>query len=405
MPNTLLTIGMIAKEMLMQVENNLVFAKGVRRHYDDYFGNKSAQIGDTITIKYPNRFRGRTGRVMAIEDVVHKSTSLTLDTQFGVDVEFTSKDLALSLGEFSQEYLVPAATTIANKIDSDGLKLYTQIANAVGTPGVLASDLNTYLLAGALMDEEGVPMDGQRSVLVNPRTQASVINANKNLFNPTDELAKQYKTGNMGTAVGFKWSVTQNLPTHQVGPLGGAPLVNGANQSGSTLVTDGWAASAALRLRKGSSITIAGVFAVNPHTRVSTGQLRIFTVTADVSSDASGNAQIPIYPAIDANPNSAWRNVTNTPVDNAGIAVIGGGDANVLVSLAYHKDAFALGSVDLPLPVSVGKGAYRIADRNTGLSIRVVQGYDITNDIHPTRMDVLYGWKCVYPELAVKIFG
>lgn len=405
MAHELLTLGMIAKELLMQLENNLVFSKGVRRHYDSYFGDKSAQIGDTITIKYPNRFRGRTGRVMSVEDVKHKSTSLTLDTQFGVDTEFTSKDLALSLGEFSQEYLIPAAVTIANKIDSDGLKLYNQIANAVGTPGTLASDLNTYLLAGALMDEEGVPKDGQRSVLVNPRTQAAVVNANKSLFNPTDELDKQYKTGNMGVAAGFKWSATQNLHTHQVGPLGGTPLVNGAAQSGSTLVTDGWTAAAALRLRKGDSFTIAGVYAVNPHTRVSTGQLRIFTVTADVSSDASGNAILPIYPAIDASTTSAWQNVTAVPADNAAITVLGTSNATSLMSLAYHKDAFALGSVDLPLPVSAGKGAYRIADRKTGLSVRVIQGYDITNDIHPTRMDVMYGWKCIYPQLACKIFG
>lgn len=405
MAHSLLTIGMIAKELLMQLENNLVFAKGVRRSYDSYFGDKSAQIGDTITIKYPNRFRGRTGRVMSVEDVKHKSTSLTLDTQFGVDVEFTSKDLALQLGEFSQEYLMPAAVTIANKIDADGLKLYNQVANAVGTPGTMASDLNTYLLAGALMDEEGVPMDAQRSVLVGPRTQAAVVNANKNLFNPTDDIAKQYRTGNMGIAAGFKWSATQNLPSHQVGPLGGTPLVNGASQSGATLVTDGWTAAAALRLRKGDSFTIAGVYAVNPHTRASTGQLRIFTVTADTSSDAAGNVSIPIYPAIDASTTSAWQNVTATPADNAAITVLGTSNATALLGLAYHKDAFALGSVDLPLPTSVGKGAYRTSDPASGLSVRIVQGYDITNDIHPTRMDVLYGWKCLYPELCVKILG
>lgn len=285
------------------------------------------------------------------------------------------------------------------------MKLYNQVANAVGTPGTMASDLNTYLLAGALMDEEGVPMDAQRSVLVGPRTQAAVVNANKNLFNPVDDIAKQYRTGNMGMAAGFKWSVTQNLPSHQVGPLGGTPLVNGASQSGSTLVTDGWTAAAALRLRKGDSFTIAGVYAVNPHTRMSTGQLRIFTVTADTSSDAAGNVSIPIYPAIDASTTSAWQNVTATPADNAAITVLGTSNATALLGLAYHKDAFALGTVDLPLPVSVGKGAYRTSDPASGLSVRVIQGYDITNDIHPTRLDVLFGWKCLYPELCVKILG
>ena len=405
MAHELLTISMIAKELLMQLENNLVFAKGVRRSYDGYFGDKNAQIGDTITIKYPNRFRGRSGRVMSTEDIKHKSTSLTLDTQFGVDVEFTSKDLALSLGDFATEYLTPAAVTIANKIDADGLALYNQIANAVGTPGTVASDLNTYLLAGVALDEEGVPMDGQRSLLVNPRTQAAVVNANKNLYTPVDDIAKQYRTGNMGTAAGFKWSVTQNLPTHTVGPQGGTPLVKGASQSGATLITDGWTAAAGNRLKKGDSFTIAGVYAVNPQSRASTGQLRIFTVTADAASDAAGEASLAIYPAIDASTTSAWQNVTAVPADNAAITVLGASNATSLLSLAYHKDAFALGSVDLPLPTSVGKGAYRVSDPSSGLAVRVIQGYDITNDIHPTRMDVLYGWKCLYPQLACKIFG
>lgn len=405
MAHQLLTISMIAKELLMQLENNLVFAKQARRYYDGYFGDKSAQIGDTITIKYPNRFRGRTGRVMSVEDVKHVSTSLTLDTQFGVDVEFTSKELALSLGKFSEEILQPAAVTIANKIDGDGLALYNQVANAVGTPGTLATDMLTYLNAGALMDEEGVPMDGLRSLVLGPRTQAGVVNANKSLFNPTSDIAKQYKTGNMGTAAGFKWSATQTAPSHTVGPLGGTPLVNGAAQSGSSLVTDGWTASANLRLNKGDLFTIAGVYAVNPHTRKSTGQLRIFTVTANVSSDASGNATLPIYPAIDGSNTSAWQNVTAVPADNAAITVLGAANTVTQVALAFHRDAFALGSVDLPLPISVGKGAYRVADEAAGLSVRIINGYDITNDVHPTRMDVLYGWKCLYPELAARILG
>lgn len=405
MANTYVTIGQIARESLRSLENQLVFAKGVRRNYDSYFGDKSAQIGDSITIRYPNRFKGRTGRVMSVEDVKHKTTSLKLNTQFGVDVVFTSQDLALSLGEFSSEFIQPAMATIANRIDLDGLKLYADVANTVGVPGTMQTDLGTYLNAGALMDEEAAPQDGLRSLIVTPRVQAGVINANKNLFNPNTEISEQYRSGNMGSAVGFKWNMSQNLPVHVVGPLGGVPLVNGAAQSGGVLITDGWTAAAALRLKKGDVFTIAGVYAVNPQSRLTTGQLRMFVVTADASSDAAGNMSVPIYPAIDGSNTSAWQNVTNVPADNAAITVLGAANLNSALGLAYHKDAFALGCVDLPLPESVGKGATRMADSRTGLSVRVIKGYDITNDLNPTRIDVLYGWKTLYPELAARIMN
>jgi len=402
MANTLLTTSKITNESLMVLENNLTFAKGVTRDYDDQFAVSGAKIGDTINIRKPARYAGRTGATMSIEDHTETSVPLQLDTQFGVDVTFTTKDMTLSLDEFSDRFIKPAMATVANKIDFDGLKLYSAVANAVGTPGTTPTTLKTYLQAGAALDNEAAPRDKQRSCIINPVAQVEIVDALKGLFQSSDKISDQYETGTMGLAGGLKWSMDQNISSHTVGPLGGTPLVNGASQSGSSLITDGWTASAASRLKKGDVFTIANVFAVNPQTRQSTGSLRQFVVTADVSSDGAGNATIPIFPAITTS--GAFQTVSGSPADNAAITILGAANTVSPANLVYHKSAFVLGCADLMLPGGVHKAA-RASDKQLGMSIRMVQQYDIVNDRMPCRLDVLYGWKAVYPELACRVQG
>jgi len=402
MANTPLTISMITKESLRVLENNLAFAKGVNRDYDDQFAIGGAKIGDTINIRKPARYIGRTGTALAVEDHTETSVPLQLSTQFGVDINFTSKELTLSIDEFSDRIIKPAMATVANKLDSDGLALYKSVYNAVGTPGTTPTLLKTYLQAGAKMDYEATPRDGNRSVVVEPTAQVEIVDSLKSLFQSGDQIMKQYEQGNMGQAAGFKWSLDQNVAVHTVGPLGGTPLVNGASQTGSSLVTNGWTAAAALRLKAGDTFTIAGVFAVNPQSRASTGQLRQFVVTADTSSDASGNATIPIFPAITTS--GAFQTVTASPASGAAITVLGAPNTLSPVNLAYHKNAFVLGCADLLLPKGVDMAA-RVSDKQLGLSARMVRAYDINNDKFPCRFDILYGWKAVYPELACRIHG
>jgi hypothetical protein len=402
MPNANLTISQITKESLMVLENSLTFAKGVNREYDDQFAIGGAKIGDTINIRKPAKYVGRTGTTLAVEDHTETSVPLQLDTQFGVDLSFTSKELTLSIDEFSDRIIKPAMAAIANKIDRDGLAMYAQIANAVGTPGTVPTTLKTYLQAGAKLDYEAVPRDGNRSLVLDPNAQVEIVDALKGLFQSTNEIKSQYERGNMGLAGGFKWSMDQNVVNHTVGPLGGTPTVNGAGQTGAALVTNGWTAAAALRLRAGDVFTIAGVFAVNPQSRQSTGQLRQFVVTANVSSDGAGNATIPIFPAIVAS--GAFQTVVSSPAAAASITVLGAAGVITPAHLAYHKNAFTLGCADLLLPKGVDMAA-RVSDKQLGMSARMVRQYNISNDTFPCRFDVLYGWKAIYPELACRIQG
>jgi hypothetical protein len=402
MANTLLTISMITREALRVLENNLVFTKTVNRDYDDKFAIEGAKIGTVVNARKPPRYLGRTGQALQIENAAETSVPVALTTQFGVDIQFTSADLLLSIDDFSKRFIEPAIATVANKIDNDGLALYKSVANSVGTPGTIPNAYLTYSTAGALLAENATPMDDNLTMLIGPRMQATIVDALKGLFQSSEQIKQQYLRGRMGTAAGFEWAWTQNLNTHTVGPLGGTPLVNGANQTGSSLITDGWTAAAATRLKKGDVFTVANVNLVNPQTRMSTGQLAQFVVTADSASDGSGNLTIPIYPPIVAS--GAFQTVDSLPADNAALTIVGAANTQSPQGLAYHRDAFACVTADLPLPKGVDMAA-RVSDKQLGISVRMVRAYDINTDNFPCRLDVLYGWAALRPELACRIMS
>ena len=300
MPNQELTISMITKKSLMVLKNNIVFTQSVDREFDDSFGKDGAKIGDTINIRKPVRYVGRTGPALQVESSIETSVPLQLNTQAGVDISFSSKDLKLNIDQFSERYIVPAIAAIANRVDRDGLILAKNtVGNAVGTPGTPPSALLTYLNAGIKMDFEGCPRDGQRKIVIDPVAQGSTVDALKGLFNSQDKISSQYTKGEMGRDVaGFDWAMDQNVVQHTNGVFGGTPTVNLAGQTGSTLNTTGWTPNTIGLLRQGDIFTVANVYSVNPQNRQTTGQLRQFVVTQAVNSDSSGNASIQISPAI-----------------------------------------------------------------------------------------------------------
>ena len=401
MANTYLTISMITREALRVLSNNLAFTRGATTEYNDKFGVEGAKIGTTVNVRKPPRYVGRTGTAISIENATETQVAVTLDTQFGVDLSFSSADLKLSIDDFSKRFIRPAIATIANKIDNDGLKLYKKVYNTVGAQGTVPNALLTYLNAGVKLDDEATPMDGQRNLVITPQMQATIVDALKGLFQSATAIADQYRSGQMGVAAGFNWFMDQNCATHTIGAHGGTPLVNGASQTGASLVTDGWTASTAV-LKEGDVITLAGVNAVNPQSRESTGVLRQFVVTANVTSDGSGNATIAISPSITTG--TGFQTVTGSAADNAAITVSGTASATARIGLAHHPDAFTLVTADLPVPNGTDMAA-RANDPDSGLSIRLVRDYDITTDLFPCRLDVLYGGAALRPELAVRVWG
>ena len=401
MANTLLTTAQITNEALMVLENTLSFTKTVNREYDDSFARSGAKIGDTINIRKPVRYVGRRTSAINIENSVESTVPLTVNTPYGNDMAFTSADMALSIDEFSSRFIKPAVANISNMIDQDGLALASSIYNAVGTPGTTVSTAATILAAGVKLSNEAAPID-ERFLVLNPAGQAGIVGGLTNIFNPQATISKQYLKGSMGDALGFSFLMDQNVGTYTSGVLGGTPLVNGVPASGATtLATDGWTAAALARVKAGDIFTIANVFAVNPQTRQSTGQLRQFAATAVGSSDGSGNMTISITPAIIAS--GQYQTVDALPADNAPITFAAAASTLTVNNLAYCKDAFTFACVDLPaLP---GTETSRVSSKKLGMSIRLTMGADIVNDRQINRLDLLGGWACIRPELACRVYG
>lgn len=402
--NEPLTIGMVTREFLAVLENNCKMSKTINRNYDDKFGVDGAKIGNTVDIRKASRSLGRDGAEMQIESFVETSVPLTLNHQYGNDVQFTSQELKLSIDDFSKRVLGPMVATVANKIDRLCCEQYIDVANNVGVPGTIPNALLTYLSAGAKLDEEAVPMDDERYIAMTPKMQVNIVDALKGLFQSSAAISAQYRTGRMGTAVGFDWFMDQNIVTHTVGVLGGTPLVNGGNQSGGSIITDGWTSAAAVRLKRGDCFNMDSVYAVNPQTRDSTGSLRDFVVTSDGSSDGSGNMTPNIYPQIISS--GAFQTVDSIPADNAAITIFGSATAYASkrspAGLAYHRDFMTLAVADLPVPGGVDR-ASRVSSKALNMSVRMIRDYIMQNDTWPARLDVLCGAKCMQPEFACRV--
>ena len=410
MSNNLLTISKITNEALMVLENELTFTGQVDRNYDDQFAVVGAKIGQTVNVRRPGRFLGAIGPNLVVEDFNETSVPVTLSTQFQVSTQFTTQDLALSLDMFSDRILKPAIATIANKMDRDGLvTAKNNTANIVGTAGTAPTGLITYLTAAAYLDSEGAPRDGRRSCTIEPFTSSTIVDSLKGLFVPTSQISSQYTKGLMGRdSGGMNWYMDQNVVSQTFGSYASATLsCNVTTATG--FLTSGWAyssnitigsAGAASTLNQGDTFTIAGVFAVNPQNRQSYGKLRNFVVQSTTAIGSGGTATVTVVPAVITA--GQFQNVsvtssgsqTVTPFNNTGVS----SPQNILM----HRNAFTLACADLELPEGV-HFAGRASDKELGLSIRVVRQYTINNDSIPTRLDVLYGWAPLYPELACRI--
>lgn len=402
MPNTILTGTKLTDVAMFSLENHLTFTKHVNRAYSDEFqrsGLDSTPSGYTVNIRLPSVFTLRVGNVAVQQNITQVQVPITFTVPVGVDTSISDTDLALSIVEFEKNITDPMMIPMANAIDSDGLALYNTVPNLVVATSQVT--YNDYLDAGALLADAGVPFGSDIAAVLSPRQQAALIKDTKTLFNNVTDIGEQYRTGNMGMAAGIKFNMDQNTPTHTVGPLGGVPLVDGAQVEGSSaIVSKDWTAAAALRLNKGDIFTVDGVYAVNPVSGVSTGYLRQFVVTANFSSDANGDGSISVFPALVST--GAGKTVTALPANNAPINVIGTAGTSYRESLVFHKDAFTMACVDMPLMNGMDI-AKQSRDKQLGISMRFVRGFDIVNNVRINRFDVFYAWSALRPIMAVRV--
>ena len=400
--NLLLTSQVITNELLRRFKNNLGFSGSVAHTWDDKFAVDGARIGDTLRLRDPVMLVAAPGPVMTPQNITETQKTLTLNNQQVVGFAFTSKDLTLSIDNFSARYLDSASVALSNAVDVAGLTMADQIVgNTVGTVGTPIATSAPFWAAGEMLDTNSAPMDGKRTMCIPPKIQTAALTTFQGLFQSSNQVKQQYEKGRMGTMGGFEWVMDQNCRSHTNGPLGGAPQVTVANQVGSTLLTSGWTAAAALRLNAGDTFTLPNVFRTNRVSGDIKTDLMQFAVTGPVSSDATGAAAIPIYPPIVTT--MPGQTVSNSPAAGAPLTIVSGTTGQLAqTGIAFHQDAFVLGMAPLEVPKNIQFGSNQ-QDPDTGCAIRMVSQYDIINDLFVTRCDVLFGWTAQRPEWACKV--
>jgi hypothetical protein len=394
------------------LKNQLVFLKGVNRDNEALFAKPGMKSGNTINVRYPARYTGRTGEGYSPEAYVETSYPVVIRPLQGVDIDLPSTDWTLNIDDTEERVLKPAMAQLVNNVERDCMQIaYQGTANFVGTLNTAPTTAAIPLQAAAALRNEAAPSGSKNRLLISPNTNAALVPGLAGLFNPQVKISDQFEEGLIGKkTLGWDWYESQNTWIHQIGPLGGTPAVHGPNQTGSAVITNGWTASAALRLRKGDIIELAGVNAVNPMTRAVYGGLRHFVVTADVYSDGSGNATIPIFPSIVPAP-LAFATVDAIPADGALISVFGvaqagqGAIANTTSAqcLGYHRDAYTFAGVSQQIPKGSTEMAYEATDPETGIQLRFIRQYVATQNLFVNRFDVLYAFGVPYGQLAVRM--
>lgn len=393
MANSLLTINMITNEAVRLFTQSNAFLRRVNKQYDDQFARDGAKIGSTLRIRLPNDYIVNTGAAITPQGTNEQSTSLTVATQKNVPISFGTAEKTMSLDDFSERVLAPAVNRLAASVAADLMSVAAQSSNLVyrSVSNALASpDATTWLNAGAALDVNLAPkMD--RLIALDPYSQARTVGSLAGLFNPQRKVSDQYETGMLTTdTLGFDWMSDQTIAVHTVGTFS-AGTVNGANQTGNTLVVNAITGT----LNAGDIITIAGVNAINRLTGQDQGAPRQFVVTQNV---ASGATSIPIYPAIVPAP-AAFNTVTASPANAAAISLVVPATTQYRQNIAFYPEAFTLASADLVMPTSgVVEAARATFD---GVTMRILTAYDVMSDNLVTRMDVLYGYAAIRPEWSV----
>jgi hypothetical protein len=400
MSNSLLTIDMITRKSLEILENNLVLTRNVNRQYDDSFAVEGAKIGSTLRIRLPDRALVTDGAALQVQSDNEQFTTLTVSSQKHIGVNFTSAELTMQLDDFAERVLKPRVSQLASSVDADVATSYKGIYNSVGTPGTTPATSLVLLQANQKLNEFATPMS-PRYATVNPAANAGLVEGMKGLFNPTGTISRQFKNGMMGEGIlGLdEINMSQSISNHTNGDWGTAITVT------STVTTEGQATlpisftGSSKVWNVGDVFTIAGVFAVNPQTRQSTGSLQQFTVTAVATG--SSTATLNISPALYTAGN-ALATVNAFPQASAVVTMLGSALTSYPQNLVYHKDAISFATADLLLPQGVDMASRQV---HNGISLRIVRQYDINNDRLPCRIDVLYGYAAIRPVTAVRLWG
>jgi hypothetical protein len=401
MANTILTPTAVTREAARVLHQKLNFVGNVNRQYDDSYKGDGAPVkgkfGPTLKIRLPNEYTVRTGVNMSAQDTSETSVDLTVSTVKGVDMYFTSSELALSLEDFSERIISPAMAVLAANIEADALSMYKQVYNLYDGDGA-AFAFASMTGAKQILTDNLAPQADRRMLLNTTHSNKFLVDT-KGLFNAQEALSKQFREGMMGRTIGFDVGENTLLVPHTTGTAVEGDTSYDCNTS--TGITSGTAtitvSTGSTTFLIGDVITIAGVNRVHPETKADTGVAQQFVITADSGASATSLSVSPTPVTSGARQNI----VINSAGASKAVTKVGAGASETLVqSLAFHKDAFAFVTADLPLPDGTDWARREVVD---GISVSLVRDFNISDRSFPCRLDVLYGYKAIRPQLAARV--
>lgn len=408
MANTLVTPEWVTFEVARYFVNSLRGVAQFNRTYSDEYVQSGAKVGDTVKVRLPQQFEASDGEALTIQNLLDRTVNVVLNRRRHVGFGWSSAQATTDIDDIRNRYVMPAAETLANVYDRVSMAdVYKSVYNAVGTLGTTPNAALTYSQAKVRILDFAGPDDGLVAIL-DPWSNATIAASTSALFHPARQIGENWTKGQFANdQLGIsKWFSDQNVPRFTSGSATGAstPVINGANQTGSSIVTSGWGSGTA-NLKRGDIVTFAGVYAVNPLSKESTGRLHQFVLTADVS-DAAGAATLSISPSIVTS--GALQNVTGSPADAAAVtywAMAAGGTQAAVVSpqnLVFHPDAFASVMADLVMP-NGGARATRVNSKQINIAMRYVEQFQITTDQNLNRLDILFGSAPIQERMACRV--
>jgi hypothetical protein len=450
--NQLLTISMITNRALPVLANQCVVTDKFNRQYDKEFGVKGRKIGATCNVRLPPRYLGTFGPALNVESSTENYVPVSILYQYHVDIQFNTINMLLDIDDFEERFIKPATATVANRIDSDGSYFaFQNTANRVGTPGTTPTSFKNFSDARAILVSEGMPRGMMPSAVLHPLASSSMADSLKGLYNPQADISKLYETGMVAAkTAGADWFEDPNIANYTTGTLTGTPVLAGATSAagGTALLTSGWAqtgtfeisglTNSAAQCYVGDTLQIKGVYPVNPQNRGRYGNtLKQFVVlppggyaqmsgaaspggpqfatstpthgtfnatTGLYTSDGSGLLTVTVGECLISG--GQFQNASAAPVSPYTVTINSGAASatSSTENLYFHRDAYALAFVDLPLPRTAVE-ASRAYDDDLGLSLRIATQYTINNDAEPTRIDVAYGFASLYRSLGCRVSG
>lgn len=410
MANSILTPTMITRKALDVLHQKCNFIGNVNRQYDDRFAQTGAKIGTSLNVRMPSKYTVRTGASLSAQDHIERSTPLTVSSQYGVDVSFTTVELTMSLDDFSERIIEPAMSQLAAKLEGESLaaayKLVNNYTNAT-TDGLLT--YKRFQQGGANITNQLGPLS-QRTAILSPDSQVEFNDAVKGLFQSQENIRKQYREGMMGRTGGFDVYENTLTPKHTTGTLDSAAALTDGAALGTSTTANAWVSQTALSingvtadtLKAGDIITISGVYDVHPETKANYGKLKTFVVQSDVTlTTAATSYTVTVKPGMIYGSGNAYQNCALSGVSDTNdntVTLIGATGSGFGQDLQFHKDAFVFATADLEDVSSYGAWGSRA--QKDGISMRIARQYAIGSDTVPCRIDVLWGFAGLYPELA-----